>query len=83
MNFRFGMVVGMKSAPELRALVLARAPDLPPPGPRWYRETWHALVLADEDNPKAYGWPPGEVVTVSPAASGVIVYDHIGSEEGA
>lgn len=71
-TFEFGLVVGMDKTPDLRLLVLAPAAD--EGGRRWYRETWRALVLADLDGPDAYGWEVGTVVTLSPAASGLVVF---------
>ncbi len=68
LTFSFGDVIGMDMFPATRLLALCENHSQ-----RWIRETWDALVLADEGDKDVLGWPPGEIITIAPGASGVSI----------
>ena len=68
-RWKFGMIVGMDYAPELRLLAVAQYHE-----PVWARETWGTVVLTDDPlNPDH--WEVGRIITVSPHTTGIVIYE--------
>lgn len=73
MRFEFGMVVSNAYFADARVLVLAPLND-----PAFAKETWAGIVLADPPHVDGGQWSVGQIITVSPHTSGIIVVEEAG-----
>jgi hypothetical protein len=69
---RFGAVATMDYEPELRVMLICPISEKEQIASPLRYQVWHGVVIAD-DPTNHHAWPIGELITLAPGASGVVI----------